>query len=97
VANELWKLGISFDWISPLIAIAGDIANGRNTRTFLIPANCGWTGREIERLLNRNGITTWGLMIINETFTISVRQSQAEWAQYVLERAGIPMENQQAY
>lgn len=94
MANDLWKLGMSFDWISPLLAIAGDVANGGNTRTFLISANCGWTGREIERLLKRNGVTTWGLMVINGTFTISVRQSQAQRARDVLERAGLPLENQ---
>ena len=88
--DRILKFGATFDWISPLIAIGQDIANGPSY-TFLIPANCGWTGREIINLLRRNGIKTWGHMIVNDTFMISVRKPQAQWATYVLERAGIPL------
>jgi len=88
--DRILKFGANFDWISPLIAIGQDIINGPSY-TFLIPANCGWTGREIISLLRRNGIKTWGHMIVNDTLMISVRQTQAQWATFVLERAGIPL------
>ena len=83
---------MNFDWISPLAAIAQDLANGPS-HTFLISLDCGWTGREIANLLQKRGVKTWGLMAINDVFTISVQQKQARWAQYLLDQAGIPTES----
>lgn len=79
----------AFDWISPVAAIAQDIARG-GSRTFLIPQDCGWTGREIEKMLRQAGCETWGLMAINQTFTISVPKNQSELAQQTLNKHGIP-------
>lgn len=89
--NGLLKFGTCFDWISPVAAIINNIRNGPAV-TFLISVNCGWTGREIANYLRQNGVETWGHMIINDTFTISVRESQFERAQYLLAMAGLPME-----
>ena len=90
--DGLLRFVMNFDWISPLAAITMDIANGPS-HTFLIPLDCGWSGREITNLLAKRGVKTWGLMAINDTFTISVRQAQARWAQYLLDQAGIPLES----
>lgn len=87
--GDILQYGTTFDWLSPLLSIAGDLANGGGY-TFLIPQDCGWTGREIASLLRRNGIKTWGHMIVNGTFMISVRQPQAGYARYLLQRAGLP-------
>jgi len=73
--EELLELGTIFDWISPTLSIAQDLANGPS-HTFLIPQDCGWTGMEIAHLLRRRGIKTWGHMIVNGTFMITVRQPQ---------------------
>lgn len=86
----MWLL--NFDWISPLLAILGDIFRGGGF-TFLIPATCGWTGREIARLLRRRGVQSWGLMIINRTFTITVPKGQARYAAQILLQAGLPLES----
>jgi hypothetical protein len=89
--NDWLKYGTVFDWISPALAIAQDVAAG-SSHTFVIPQECGWTGREIISLLNRNGVQSWGHMIVSGMIMITVRQTQADWAQYLLDRAGIPVE-----
>jgi hypothetical protein len=81
----------SFDLISPILAVIQNAANGPS-HTFLIPEDCGWSGRRIEHLLRSHGVKTWGLMIINRMLRITVRQAQARWAQYLLDREGIPIQ-----
>ena len=61
----------------------------RGGHTFLIPVNCGYSGREVIRLLRRYGCKTWGHMVINDTITITVPRNQAEWAARVLAWAGV--------
>ena len=88
--DKLLEWGTVFDWISPLIAEVQDITNGP-AHTFLIPEDCGWSGRAIERLLRDQGIKTWGLMIADNMILITVRVVQARWAQYMLDRERIPI------
>lgn len=87
-AVELIKLGMQCDWISPTLAVVQDLCNG-GAYTFLIPQSCGWTGREIERLLRSRGVKTWGLMAIKDVFLITVHPSQAKRATAILNRAGL--------
>lgn len=87
--SELLECGLIFDWISPTLSIAQDLANGPST-TFLIPVDCGRTGRELANLLRRRGIETWGHMIVNGHFMITVRATQAEFAGSLLQSARIP-------
>ena len=87
--GDLLQLGTVFDWISPTLSIVQDVANGPS-HTFMIPQDCGWTGMEIANLLRRKGIKTWGHMIVNGTFMITVRGQQAEFANYLLQQAGLP-------
>ena len=89
--DDLLHLMASFDLISPVLAVIQNVANGPS-HTFLIPEDCGWSGRRIEHLLRSHGVKTWGLMIINRMLRITVRRPQARWAQYLLEREGIPIE-----
>jgi len=88
--GDLLQMGTVFDWISPGLSIVGDLANGGG-HTFLIPEDCGWTGHEIAKMLHSRGIKTWGHMNVNSTFMISVKPSQAAFAHYLLERAGLPI------
>ena len=88
--DRLLEFGTVFDWISPLIAEVQDVTNGP-AHTFLIPEDCGWSGRAVERLLKDQGIKTWGLMIADHMILITVRQAQARWAQYLLDRERIPI------
>lgn len=87
--DALWEAATYFDWISPTLAMAQDVANGPS-HTFLIPVQCGWTGREISNGLRDQGIKTWGHMIVNGHFMITVREDDAESAHHLLEDAGLP-------
>ena len=89
--DKILKFGTVFDWISPLIAGVQDLTNGPS-HTFLITEDCGWSVREIANLLRRHGIKTWGHMIVNHQIMITVRKQQAQWAQYLLDREGVPVE-----
>ena len=81
-----------FDWITPTVAGIQDVVYGPS-HTFLIPEASGYSGREILNLLHDHGVKTWGAMIVNDTLMITVRQSQAKWGDYLLQRAAVPLFN----
>jgi hypothetical protein len=89
-----------FDWITPLWGMFQDIRHDptllqTNSWTFFIPyeksAQGGWNGFAITGLLNRYGIKTWGSQITNGQFFFSVKLDQAQWAEYLLLRKGVPI------
>ena len=88
--DKLLDFGCNWDWISPLIAEVQDTLNGPE-HTFLIPEDCGWPGRAIARLLQDQGVKTWGVMCASDMILITVRKAQARWAQYLLDRERIPI------
>lgn len=89
--DDFLRIGSSFDWITPALAMVKDVVN-RPSHTFLIPQDCGFSGREIARYLRRHGVKTWGLMIVNHTIMLTVRMQQARYAQCLLDRAGVRLE-----
>jgi len=74
-----------------LTAYPQDWVNGPS-HTFLIEKNCPFSGQEIENLLTSHGIRVWGKMIVFGEIMFTVRRAQAGWAQYLLERAGVPIQ-----
>jgi len=82
----------NFDWISPLAADIRDLLEGPN-HTYFIPEDCGWSLNEVANLLHQNGVETWGHMIVNHDIMITVREPQAHWGQYLIQREGIPLRN----
>ena len=89
--ETMLEAGSTLDWISPILSIAQDIANGPS-HTFLIPADCGRSHREITKMLRQRGIKTWGHTIVNGTFMITVKQDQEESARFLLKKAGLPVD-----
>jgi len=85
---SLVELGKNFDWISPIVAMVGNVVRGPSA-TFIIPQDCGLTGREITCYLNRRGIQTWGLMAISDVFVFSVREADEQRAGELLGEMGI--------
>lgn len=85
------RIGSTPNWISPLWAFVQDLFYGPST-SFLVPYGIGWSGRQIEKLLKSYGITMWGLMAVHDTIIFEVRRSQAQFARYLLEREGIPVQ-----
>ena len=90
--DKLLEIGSWFDWISPVAAQIQDIANGPS-HTFLIPEGSGWSGRDIDGMLRDHGVKTWGMMIVNHTLMLTVRDKQARWADYLLQRSAVPLLN----
>lgn len=91
--DRILKIGASLDWISPLASVLGDAMNGPS-HTFLIPYDSSpLSGRDIAWMLSKHGIKSWGHMVVSGTLMISVRLSQARWAQHLLEQDGVPLEN----
>lgn len=85
-----------FDWISPAVAIAGDLAHPTmDTWAFFIPWSeaeaAGWGEYQIREALAFNGIETWGGLLFNGEYTFKVPLSQARYAEYVLSEHGIPL------
>jgi len=84
-----------FDWISPCIAILEGLANGdpfaTKSWTFYVPLDSSWSGARIEGLLKRNGVKVWARIIHGGDLFFRVHKKQAEWAEYLLLRAGVPL------
>jgi hypothetical protein len=87
---RILELGASADLIGPLLGLVQNVLNGPS-HTFLVPADCGWSGREIEVLLKQHGVKPWGRLIIHRTIIFTVRIAQASWAEELLRRKGIPV------
>ncbi len=87
--DKMIAFGSGFDWISPLFALVRNYKN-RPSTTFTIPAACGWHAYSIQDLLKNSGIQLWGFALYQDTYVFSVREAQAEYTQYLLDRAGIP-------
>ena len=88
-------LGIAstFDWISSAWWLIGKVAHRGGYDIHITWSACSMSGREIERMLRRQGITTWAPQIVAGTLLISVPKADAARACQILERAGVPIEN----
>jgi hypothetical protein len=89
-----------FDWVTPSVGIVENIINdptffGTNSWTFFVPYDAslknGWNAAHIKKLLEENGIKTWGKQISGGEFFFSVSREQAQWAEYLLLRNNIPL------
>jgi hypothetical protein len=98
---KLFEILTIFDWITPSLGLFEDIINDptplqSNSWTFFVPyeqsVRSGWNAFDIEGLMRRNGIKTWGSQITNGEFFFSVKLDQAQWAEYLLFRHGVPID-----
>ena len=76
--------------IAPAVNLVQGLLNGPSV-DFGIPAQAGWTKRDIKRLLSQYGVKCWGLGHYDEILTFTVPKAQARWTYYLLERQGIPI------
>lgn len=83
-AMQRWgPLGVIIEAFSSLI--------GWNTYPFWVRAQGGWSADDIRRLLQQHGIDMWGVFYLDGIMSLHVKRRQAEWAQYVMRRAGVPL------
>ena len=76
------------------VGMAGELLNslvGTNTFPFFVPSSCPWGAGDIQGLLGRHGIKMWGAGWANGELFFRVPKRQAVWAQYVMQRAGVPL------
>ena len=80
----------NFDWISPLIALTETAIHGHGW-TFYLDLDSGWTGARCEKLLRSKGVKVYGRCIANGDAFFQVPKKQAEYAEYLLLKAGAPL------
>lgn len=61
------------------------------THSFRIERDGGWTSYEAENLLRRYGILVYGRVVKEDYVGFSVAVAQANYAEYLLLRAGVPV------
>ncbi|MEW5957017.1 MAG: hypothetical protein AB1801_04790 [Chloroflexota bacterium] len=97
---KLFEFLSKFDLITPTIGVIEDLLNDPtlfqdNSWTFFVPygrsLTNGWSQRDIESLMKRYGIKTWHHQITNGEYFFSVKLEQAQWAEYLLLRHDIPL------
>ncbi len=97
---ELWLASLwHADWESAykhegIAGIAAEFMRsllGANTTAFSVPMGSGWSIWRIQRLLAQYGIAAWGDVFANHHLVFRVKKRQAEWAQYVMLRDGVPL------
>ena len=98
--KEFFELLSIMDWITPAKGFVEDIINDptllqSNSWTFFIPYDqsleSGWNARGVQKLMKQHGIKTWGSQITGGEFFFSVKQEQAQWAEYLLNQNSIPL------
>ncbi len=72
-----------------LVAEAARTAVGAGSWTFRIRRDAGWSGADVEALLRHYGIVAWGRRVTGEHFILSVKERQANWAEYLIMRRGM--------
>jgi hypothetical protein len=80
----------NFGWISPLIALTETAIHGHGW-TFYLDLNSGWTGARCEKLLRSKGVKVYGRCIAKGDAFFQVPKKQAEYAEYLLLKAGAPL------
>lgn len=87
--DTLLRIGSAPDWVRPLWAIVQGLRHGPSA-TFFVPRACGYSARQVEGLLKRHGVVTWGLMIVDDCIVLEVKRRQIGQAAFALRRAGLP-------
>jgi hypothetical protein len=79
-----------FDQADALLRTLWHVADG-GSHQFSIWRGGEWCGLEVERLLWRYRIGVWGRGFTAEAVTFFVKRRQANWAEYVMCRAGVAL------
>ncbi|MGE5603650.1 MAG: hypothetical protein ACM30E_11400 [Nitrososphaerales archaeon] len=79
----------------PLVGLAFEVArsaSGAGAWSFYLRRSAGWTGGDVERLLQHYAIPVWGRRVTGQHYVLSVPRRQANWAEYLILRRGMPLE-----
>lgn len=89
--EKMVRISASWDWVTPMIAFFQDWRY-RPSTGFSIPYGHSYSAWEIKRFLKSKGIRVWGVMVIGDNIILRVREAQALYAEYWLQRMGVPYE-----
>ncbi len=70
---------------------AGAGLAGASAWPFFVPQDGPWGAPDIQALLASKGVKLWGLGFANGEMFFQVSRRQAAWAQYIMQRAGVPL------
>ncbi len=62
-----------------------------NSPIVWVQRGTGWSGVDVERLLTQRGVRVYGRGFAGKRLCFRVKRRQARWAEYLLERAGVPV------
>lgn len=79
------RFGAAFDWLGPVSAL---IQNYKNRPA--VGYTIFYEDVAVLDILKSKGIKIWGLVLVGDELIFSLRMAQAEFAQYLLEGAGVP-------
>lgn len=78
-------------WIDDILAIG---QNGTGVKLTWL-AGTAWRGAEVERILRRYGVRVYARQYTTpdnkRDYGVTVRAKQADWADYLLRKAGVPV------
>jgi hypothetical protein len=86
-----WKRARERGLLAGVAAEAGHCLTRSNAPLIHFVRNAGWTGIEVERLLKQYGVPVFDRNFTGETLCFRVPLRQANWADYLLRRAGVPV------
>ena len=84
-----WRKILERSGLSGILQELVRTAVGSTAWRFHIPRQEELSGYEIEQMLARYGVRIWGRGFDSESIYFSVKQEQANWAEYLLKRRGI--------
>jgi len=90
--DDLLNIACGFDWLTPAWAFLNDFLEGPAAH-WGISFNTTWDSRAIRKLLQKKGVKSWGYMLNTDGTMImfSTKKTQARYAGYVLQEAGVPV------
>lgn len=86
--DKFLSTGSSFDWITPLWAFVQDAYYGSPAQINL-PQKPGRSAAKIADRLRSKGVRCWGVMVVGDTITFTVRKPQERYTVYWLCRWGV--------
>jgi hypothetical protein len=89
--NADWKGAIGESGFAGIAAELARTLVGANRWRIYISREGDWSGREAERFLRRYGVVVWDRGFTGPDIYFSVKERQANWAEYLLLRRGIPV------
>jgi hypothetical protein len=85
-----WK-GASSKGPAGITSELGRTLTGANRWRIWVDRRAGWSGVEIERFLRKYGVVIWDRGFVGDSYFFCVKERQANWAEYLLLRRGIPI------